>query len=235
MRKRNASEERARLQALQSRLTHMAEELRRELAGSTTAALGELSSYDNHPAEAAATTFRRELDVTLLRSLERRRDEVERALQKVREGTYGTCDRCGQTIEPGRLEARPESIWCRRCADVEEAWTAEHPDQDEVPLPFGGMHGHEPVEVTGEDAWQEVAQWGTSDSPQDTPPAVDYDETFVGFAEPIGSVEDVEEVVDETGEVLLDAVRERPLRAGRSTKKAEGADGGGGSTPTRPA
>lgn len=38
--------------------------------------------------------------------------EVRRALAKVSEGSYGRCDRCGQTIPDGRLEARP---WATRC------------------------------------------------------------------------------------------------------------------------
>lgn len=219
------------LEQIRAELTRMADGLREELQGSTTYGLGELSSYDNHPAEAAATTFRRELDVTLVRALEHRRDEVERALQKLREGSYGTCDRCRGLIDPERLRVRPESTLCRRCAEVEEAWQPDHPDEEEVPLPFGGVRGRDPVQVTGEDAWQEVAQWGTSDSPQDTPPAVDYHETFVGFAEPVGTVEGVEALVDETGEPLLDAAREIPLQQGRSTKKAGRPDEGDASPP----
>jgi len=216
------------LDAIRAQLSRMAARIRRELGRSTTGALGELSAYDNHPAEAASTTFGRELDVTVVRALEHRRKEVERALEKLREGSYGTCDRCHRAIDPARLEVRPESILCQRCAEVEEAWRLGRPDGEEIPLPFGGIRGRRPVEATGEDMWQEVAQSGTSDTPQDTPPAVDYQETFVDFGEPIGSVEAVEGVVDETGEALLDADWARPLRQGRSTARED--EGG---PPTR--
>jgi DnaK suppressor protein len=42
--------------------------------------------------------------------------EVERALAKLADGTYGTCDGCGQVIAPERLEARPATPWCVRCS-----------------------------------------------------------------------------------------------------------------------
>jgi DnaK suppressor protein len=42
--------------------------------------------------------------------------DVERALAKLDEGSYGVCDRCGATVAPERLEARPWSVRCVRCA-----------------------------------------------------------------------------------------------------------------------
>lgn len=50
----------------------------------------------------------RELDASLA--------DVERALAKLDEGTYGVCDVCGDPIAPARLEARPWSVLCVRCA-----------------------------------------------------------------------------------------------------------------------
>jgi DnaK suppressor protein len=46
------------------------------------------------------------------------RADVARALQKIEDGTYGLCDRCGATIPDERLEARPASILCVRCAEA---------------------------------------------------------------------------------------------------------------------
>ena len=43
-------------------------------------------------------------------------NDVERALTKFAEGTYGICDRCGATIPDERLEARPWSVLCVRCS-----------------------------------------------------------------------------------------------------------------------
>jgi DnaK suppressor protein len=44
------------------------------------------------------------------------RADVARALEKLEDGTYGLCDRCGALIPEERLEARPASILCVRCA-----------------------------------------------------------------------------------------------------------------------
>jgi DnaK suppressor protein len=41
--------------------------------------------------------------------------EVEHALQKFQEGTYGLCDICGQPIDPARLEALPQASLCLNC------------------------------------------------------------------------------------------------------------------------
>ena len=41
--------------------------------------------------------------------------DVEHALHKFDEGTYGLCDNCGQPIDPERLEALPQASWCMNC------------------------------------------------------------------------------------------------------------------------
>ena len=52
-------------------------------------------------------------------SLEKRIREqlagVEHALNKFEEGTYGSCDVCGQPINPARLEALPQAALCLSC------------------------------------------------------------------------------------------------------------------------
>ncbi len=47
--------------------------------------------------------------------LEARLERVERALAKLSDGTYGTCDVCGEEIDPRRLRAAPESTVCVGC------------------------------------------------------------------------------------------------------------------------
>jgi len=72
------------------------------------------SSYGKVEEEATETT---ELERRL--ALEKRiRDqvaEVEHALHKFEEGTYGFCDNCGQQIDPARLEALPQVNLCLSC------------------------------------------------------------------------------------------------------------------------
>ena len=54
--------------------------------------------------------FDREMDATVEEGIVRRLGEVERALQKIEEGTYGVCDDTGEDIPRGRLEAVPEAV-----------------------------------------------------------------------------------------------------------------------------
>jgi DnaK suppressor protein len=54
--------------------------------------------------------FDREMDASVGEQIERRLKDVDRALQKVEEGTYGVCDDTGESIPRGRLEAVPEAI-----------------------------------------------------------------------------------------------------------------------------
>jgi DnaK suppressor protein len=54
--------------------------------------------------------FDREMDASVGEQIDRRLGEVERALQKIEDGTYGVCDDTGETIPRGRLEAVPEAI-----------------------------------------------------------------------------------------------------------------------------
>ena len=41
--------------------------------------------------------------------------DVERALEKLDEGSYGICDRCGKPIEVERLEIKPDATLCVNC------------------------------------------------------------------------------------------------------------------------
>jgi DnaK suppressor protein len=54
--------------------------------------------------------FDREIDATIVEQVEQRLAIVERALQKIEEGTYGHSDVSGEPIPRGRLEAVPEAI-----------------------------------------------------------------------------------------------------------------------------
>jgi DnaK suppressor protein len=49
-------------------------------------------------------------------ALESKLRDVERALAKLDDGTYGLCDNCGRVIPAARLEARPSSVLCAPCS-----------------------------------------------------------------------------------------------------------------------
>ena len=71
---------------------------------------------DEHDPEGATVAFERAQVVALLAQSQSRLDEIDMALQRCRQGGYGTCDSCGETIAAQRLVARPAASTCIRCA-----------------------------------------------------------------------------------------------------------------------
>jgi RNA polymerase-binding protein DksA len=69
-------------------------------------------AFDNHPADTATVTYDREMDYTLEDNAEAVLAAIEKALQKIENGTYGICERCGKPIDPARLEALPYAELC---------------------------------------------------------------------------------------------------------------------------
>src|SRR4051794_14920572 len=74
--------------------------------------ISELSSIDQHPGDIGTETFEREKDFSLLEQLEAEIGDLDAALRKIDEGTYGVCEICGKEIEPERLEAVPGTRTC---------------------------------------------------------------------------------------------------------------------------
>ena len=57
-----------------------------------------------------------EMDKALLAQNRERKAELERALARVKQGTYGMCEQCGAPIHPDRLAILPGVRTCIRCA-----------------------------------------------------------------------------------------------------------------------
>ena len=74
--------------------------------------LGELSSYDQHQADVGTETFEREKDLSILEQVEAELADVEHALRRLDDGTYGTCEACGRPIDEARLDAMPAARLC---------------------------------------------------------------------------------------------------------------------------
>jgi DnaK suppressor protein len=66
---------------------------------------------ENDSGDMSQSLFTREMDATVEQTMEKRLESVDRALQKIEEGTYGICDATGEPIPRGRLEAMPEAIY----------------------------------------------------------------------------------------------------------------------------
>jgi DnaK suppressor protein len=82
---------------------------------------GSESDIPTHGADSASVLFDRERDEAMLIDFEGRLEEIDRALEKIAEGTYGVCDRDGKPIAPERLLAIPEATLCIECKSVEES------------------------------------------------------------------------------------------------------------------
>lgn len=76
--------------------------------------------YDEDLADVASVTFEREKSVALESSVQHMLTQVEEALQRIEEGTYGRCLRCGNFIDYARLKVLPYATLCIRCKELEE-------------------------------------------------------------------------------------------------------------------
>ena len=77
-------------------------------------------SNDNHLGDAASGTLDREIDYTLEENSEQVLSQIDAALKRIDDGTFGTCSNCGQPIAEERLEARPWATLCIDCKRKEE-------------------------------------------------------------------------------------------------------------------
>ena len=89
--------------------------LRESHPGSLDDEVEEISNgSDNHIGDSATATLGREIDYTLGENSEQVLSEINSALKRIDDGTYGTCTACGKDIALERLEAYP---WASLCID----------------------------------------------------------------------------------------------------------------------
>mgnify|MGYP001476091470 FL=1 len=124
-------------------------------------AIGELSSYDNHPGDMGTETFERGKDLALTEHAEKELEAINEALHAIDEGTYGICKVCSMDIPYERLVALPTADTCIEHAEDTQTFTRYRPVEEEVFSP-----NINPDEITAEtqvgydaeDAWQEVSR-----------------------------------------------------------------------------
>lgn len=81
----------------------------------------EFSGYGNHMAETGTEIYEQERNLSVEQSLQQQLADVEHALNKFTEGTYGICDNCGKEIASDRLQALPQATLCITCKSQQEA------------------------------------------------------------------------------------------------------------------
>jgi RNA polymerase-binding transcription factor DksA len=82
------------------------------------AASRDSNADDEHDPEGATIAFERSQTAALVLQVQGHLAEIEAAIQRLEDGTYGTCERCGQPIAEARLEARPAASTCITCASA---------------------------------------------------------------------------------------------------------------------
>jgi len=83
---------------------------------SSVAAADTANSDDEHDPEGATIAFERQHVAALIAHARARLREVDDALERLAEGRYGRCVRCGKAIGRERLVARPAASLCIECA-----------------------------------------------------------------------------------------------------------------------
>ena len=108
----------ATLDTARTSLTELRDDLRQQLAdlgANPDEDAMEAGGLDLGFADSAQSTAERGKVLALVERLREQLRDVDHALQKITEGTYGVCENCGNPIGPERLEALPYSRLCVSC------------------------------------------------------------------------------------------------------------------------
>ncbi len=135
---------------------------------SLRASTGELSSYDNHPADVGTETFERSRDMAVDDNLNNRLEQIEQALGRIGDSSYGHCSVCGTEIPYERLEAVPYTSYC--VDHTPERNISDYRPVEEgviTPPPKGAGENRQRNAGRFDDAeaWHTLEEYGNSDSP----------------------------------------------------------------------
>lgn len=134
------------------------------LSRSQTESIGELSSYDNHPAELGTELFERERDMAIDRHTDQELERIDNALHAISEKSYGKCKSCGEPIPFERLEVVPSTLYCVEHFP-EQAKENSHPIKEDGIDPV--FDNHYQNRNDDQDSFKEVASYGTSETASD--------------------------------------------------------------------
>jgi DnaK suppressor protein len=90
------------------------------LKKSRSEANGDLSSMPIHMADIGSDNFEQEFTLSLMENEGAALEKIEASLERIDEGTYGTCEECGVKIPKSRLNAIPYATLCVKCAGRRE-------------------------------------------------------------------------------------------------------------------
>lgn len=103
---------------VQDNVTDVSEQARQPTGGQAD---GGLSNVPMHPGDLGTDSFTQELNSTLLESEQDLSNEIDAALRRIDDGTFGICAACSQPIPDARLDALPYVRYCVKCADTADS------------------------------------------------------------------------------------------------------------------
>jgi RNA polymerase-binding protein DksA len=74
------------------------------------------TTMPNHMAELGSGNFDQDLTLSMLGNEQNALDQIEAAVERIEDGSYGRCEECGGKIPKPRLKAIPYAALCVRCA-----------------------------------------------------------------------------------------------------------------------
>jgi DnaK suppressor protein len=108
---------RSTLEDLHRRTTQRLADLRGDYRGFVEASK-DTNADDEHDPEGATIAFERSQVGALVQQAEAHLAEIDAALVRIADGTYGGCTVCGRAIPRERLEVRPTATTCVGCANL---------------------------------------------------------------------------------------------------------------------
>jgi DnaK suppressor protein len=110
---------RARLEEERTELQGQLNELEETSFSSSQSDLSGEVGLGEEYADAGTATFEREKDLSIENNVRDLMIKIDKALEKISEGTYGICERCGKPIEKVRIKALPYASLCKTDAQAE--------------------------------------------------------------------------------------------------------------------
>jgi RNA polymerase-binding protein DksA len=99
------------LSNVRTSLTHERDELTRQLS-ELTADGSAAPDFDENFADSGQVAAEMGENLTIAATLRDQLDDVEHALERIEDGSYGTCETCGAPVSAARLEAMPATRYC---------------------------------------------------------------------------------------------------------------------------
>jgi DnaK suppressor protein len=108
-----------RLEEERSELRDQLTTIEEEAFAATQSELSGDVGLDDESADAGTATFEREKDLSIENNVRDLLAKIDRALKRIDDGSYGTCDRCGKPIEKARIKALPYVDLCIKDAQAQ--------------------------------------------------------------------------------------------------------------------